>query len=447
MEITRRSFFIGGAAFGALAGCRLFHAAPGLFADGKPRLTLGVISDIHVDCGAGDFKKFGDTAIFEKTLRWFDAQGVDGVVLAGDMADNGMVNQLQCVADAWFRVFPNGRSTADGRRVEQLFVFGNHDFEGQNYDKFADRYFEKTSFAAAQIARDPKGVWESLFHEPYAPIWRKTVNGYPIIGAHWKLGKNSWDGIPEVEPYFAEHGRTLDPNLPFFYVQHPHPQGTVNAGRCWGADKGYATRALSPFPNAVAFSGHSHTTLTDELSIWQGAFTSIGTSSLRYGGAVNKWEQRQGMVVRVYDDHMAISRRDFEHDLSLGDDWVIPLPAAEKRPFETEARRQASVPPRFASDARLAVKKTAKGWQLTIPCANAGATRAFRYEIDTGLAKADGTPGTFLAWDAACNLPRALAGAATKYLVKAEDFAADAAPNFTVTPLDCFDNRGESLKA
>ena len=446
MNITRRNFFIGGAACGALAGCRMFRAAPGLFTDGVPRLTLGVISDIHVDCGAGDFKKFGDASIFERTLRWFDMQGVDGVIVAGDMADNGMVNQLQCVADAWFRVFPNGRSPRDGRPVEQLFVYGNHDLEGFRYDSFGERYFEKTSFAAAQIVRDPKSVWERLFHEPYAPIWRKTVKGYPVIGAHWATGKNAWEGIPEVESHFARHGRTLDPDLPFFFIQHPHLQGTVNAGRCWGADKGYATRALTPFPNAVAFSGHSHASLTDELSIWQGAFTSIGTSSLRYGGAQNKWEQRQGQLVRVYEDRLVIARRDFEHDLPLGDDWVIPLPAAERRPFETEARRRSSVPPRFAADARLSVEKKGEGWLLTIPCADAGATRAFRYEIATGLTKADGTPGVYLAYDAKYNMPRSMAGAPTKYLVKAADFAAGAEPSFAVTPLDCFDNRGEALR-
>ncbi|MGN0854375.1 MAG: metallophosphoesterase [Kiritimatiellia bacterium] len=441
MNITRRNFFIGGAAFGALAGCR------GFFAAGEPsssaRLTLGVISDIHIDCGAGDFKKFGDTALFERTLRWFDAQGADGVVLAGDMADNGMVNQLQCVAEAWFRVFPNGRSARDGRRVEQLFIYGNHDFEGQNYDKFGIRYVEPDSFKAAQIVRNPKRVWQDLFHEDYAPIWRKTVKGYSFIGAHWK----SWNGDPAIEPYFAENGKSLDPSLPFFFIQHPHPQGTVYAGRCWGADKGYATRALSPFPNAVAFTGHSHGSLTDELSIWQGAFTSIGTSSLRYGGEANKWEQRQGMLVRVHADRLVITRRDFEHDLSLGADWVVPLPTAEKRPFETAVRRRASVPPRFSAADRLVVEQVEKGWLVTIPCANAGATRAFQYEIQTGLTRKDGTPGVFTIFDAKYNMPRSMAGAPTQYLVKSADFPADAAPKFAVAPLDCFGNHGNLLKA
>ena len=44
------------------------------------------MSDIHVDAGKGDFRKFGDTAQFERTLRWFDAQGDTLGVAAYDNA-------------------------------------------------------------------------------------------------------------------------------------------------------------------------------------------------------------------------------------------------------------------------------------------------------------------------------------------------------------------------
>ena len=277
MDLSRRNFIGGALSFGALAGCRAFRAPAGMFSGDGAKLVLGVVSDIHVDAAKGDFKKFGDTAQFERTLRWFDAQGVDGVVVAGDMADNGMINQLECVGEAWFRVFPDGRSASDGRKVEQLFVYGNHDFEGQGYDKFDFRYFEKKSFEAAQIRRDPAAAWKHVFHEEYAPIWLKEVKGYQFVGAHWHLGKDAWSGIPAVEDWFRDHAAEIGRDKPFFFIQHCHPKDTVYGDEAWCPDKGYATRALSAFPNAIAFTGHSHTSLTDERSIWQGAFTSIGT--------------------------------------------------------------------------------------------------------------------------------------------------------------------------
>jgi len=286
------------------------------------------------------------------------------------------------------------------------------------------------------------------------------VKGYQFVGAHWTQHEKAWDGIPEVEPWFKENAAKINRARPFFFIQHCHPQNTVYAEDAWGSDKGYATRALSAFPNAIALSGHSHASLTDERSVWQGAFTSIGTSSLRYGGEVDKYAQRQGMLMKVYDDRIAIVRRDFINDASLGDDWVIPLPGDAARdgvvglgvparpqtqPYSFETRKATSTPPVFATDAKLVVKAEKDGHLLTIPCANAGKTRAFRYRIETGLKNGKGVPVEFLAWDAKYNMPRALQGVPTKYLVKNEKLPKGATPKFAVYPVDCFGNSGKPI--
>ena len=87
MAFSRREFIGFSAAF---AAGRAFAAPAGLFATGTPNLRIGVVSDIHVDAPKGDFMIFGDTTTFESTLRYFRSVGVDGVVIAGDMADCGM---------------------------------------------------------------------------------------------------------------------------------------------------------------------------------------------------------------------------------------------------------------------------------------------------------------------------------------------------------------------
>ena len=426
MAITRR-FFIGGAAsFGALAGCRAFNAPAGLCRSGA-KLRIGIVSDIHVDAARGDFKKFGDTETLEHALRYFAERGADGVMIVGDMADNGLKNQLQCVADAWNRVFPGNRA-ADGRPVEKLFVYGNHDVEGQDYDHFSTRYFEKSSLEAMKICNDPKRAWEEIFDEEYAPVWKKTVKGYDFIGAHWVQGH--WEGIAPVRDWFAKNAKSLDPKAPFFFCQHLHPRGTCHLGHAWGEEgekTAYAREALNAFPNAVAFSGHSHTPLTDPSAIWQGEFTSIGTSSLRYGGgeypmvcptgyengktpksdgfdqkAVDAaklmgdeereyagWRTRQGMLMSVFDDQIVFERRDFINDESLGDDWVVPL--GDSRPFTPEANRALKAVPAFPCGAELAVeegvRKNRKGEEtsaviVSFPSAQADALgRPRDYEI------------------------------------------------------------------
>ena len=106
MNISRRFFIAGAASFGAFGGSRLLRAAPGA-ASGKPNLTFGVVSDIHFSAYVGTPAYAKNSETFRHTLEWFRDQGVDAVMVVGDMADNGMVEQLQGVADAWYAVFPN----------------------------------------------------------------------------------------------------------------------------------------------------------------------------------------------------------------------------------------------------------------------------------------------------------------------------------------------------
>ena len=434
-NISRRWFIGGLASFGAFGGNRIFRAHAGTFAQGRPNLSFGVVSDIHVRLavtGEGCTKNH-DTATFIHTLEWFREQGVDAVMVVGDIADKGLVKELQYVADAWQKVFPNDKAP-DGRHVQRLFVYGNHDYEGFRYGGYAKKIWpDEAERARNVLSTDLKASWEKIFHEAFSPIMTWDVNGYAFVGGHWTADKcHGWEekGIAGVEEYFAAHKNLFDPKKPFFYFQHPHPKNTCYGNWAWGHDDGRATRALTPFPNAIAFSGHSHTTLTHDQSIWQGAFTSLGTSSLRYtGGAYAKarfpegyengdgtaafdpykvtpgygstMDGRQGMLVRVYDSHVTFTRREFVYDQSLGEDWVLPLPAAENKPFAFAEHAKRSIAPAFPVDAQITVSRArgrnrgaaAKGKRpavpaedknvfiLDFPAATASKGRVFDYEI------------------------------------------------------------------
>ena len=136
--MTRKAFLNGALAFAAARPWRMFAAgrvsdpiALNVLPHGtEPDMRFGVVSDVHVREATGPF---GTEALY-KAFTWFRDQGVDGVVIAGDMADYGLVAQLQCVADAWEKAFPGGRG-AGGKPVEKLFIYGNHDIEGFKYSK------------------------------------------------------------------------------------------------------------------------------------------------------------------------------------------------------------------------------------------------------------------------------------------------------------------------
>ena len=398
MMISRRAFLGGATAFGAFGGSRFFCARADEFLSGVPELTFGVVSDIHFATERKGLIPYYNADVFVQALEYFRGQGVDAVVCCGDMADRGLIDELRAVGAAWDRVFPDGKAP-DGRPVEKVFVCGNHDWEGQTYGQLARSVYPDDAAFAAHVLRNRYDVyWKECFHEDYRPIYRKTVKGYDFIGQHWDgrgLKGNVAHTMPRIRDFLQAQKATLDPSKPFFYVQHPHPKGTCFAALNTATDTGLATRALSKFPNAVALSGHSHIPFTDDHAIWQGSFTSIAAGSLRWssrpravldesgrilvpGGyengvglragaaeqpfklmeSYNGYNCHLGMVFRVYKDRIVVSRRDIKNGLALGPDWVMPLPAAEPKPFSFVERAKHSVAPEFAAGAVARVVQT-----------------------------------------------------------------------------------------
>ena len=197
-----------------------------------PLLRFGVASDLHVT-------DWASAEIFRRALRWFRDQSVDAVMIPGDLTDHGLMPQLENVARSWHEVFPGDRAP-DGRPVEKLFIYGNHDFEGLAYrDKWMDATFavhglsheEADCLQLTKIGLDK--AWEQCFGEPYSPIWRKTVKGFDFIGGH-----SAWNAPKGLEDWFTSNGGALDSRRPFFYIQHPHPKGTVYGPDAPGCDDG-----------------------------------------------------------------------------------------------------------------------------------------------------------------------------------------------------------------
>ncbi len=486
-ELSRRMFLGAGGAFALLNGGCAFRAPAGLFGGGAAKVRFGVISDVHIQ-EPGDEKHLLDA------LRFFRERGADGVMVAGDIADRGRISQLKIFADAWYSVFPDDRGLG-GRKVEKLFIYGNHDIWGYSWGAKNDPELAKRDGIGYDDAR-PARVWEELFHEPYSDFWIKNVKGYSFIGGHWTK-KDNFDGL---DAFLRAHEKELDPSKPFFYTQHAHPKDTCYGTWAWGHDNGASTRALSRFPNAVAFSGHSHYTLTDDRSIWQGAFTSINTASMKYSshdyslrdnldgvnscgyqgekgrpkphprvcvgrwqdadiggsGDVNLMQGRQGMLVSVYDDSMTIERREFVTGHSLGDDWVIPLPVgAGEKPYAYDEQTRRKVAPEFGADAKVAVsfvedenKDIGRAVQIDCPRAeDRGGCRVFDYEVTATLVEDDvdlvQVQRRFIAPD--FFLPPERRIPSCRFRLALADLKLKGRYRFGVTPVESFGKKGRTI--
>jgi predicted phosphodiesterase len=396
LALGRRGFIGGGAAFFAAAG--MGHRAFG--GAGGARLRVGILSDIHI------VNTKGSCDDFEKALKYFRGRKVDAVLIAGDIVDNGLESQMVRVGDTWRRVFPGNRRP-DGERVEKIFVTGNHDVEGWTYGYAKRLGITRENHASEILSMHMAESWRRIFDEEYSPIYIKDVKGYKFVGVHY----DEFSKKGAVAAFLEAHRSELAGDRPFFYTQHYHPKGTCSAPWTWGQDAGLSTAALCAFPNAVAFTGHSHTPLTDDRTLWRGAFTSVGTASLRYlipfGGRENSRifgakdvgtqqmpplkcaDGHHGQLMTVYDDRLVLERRDFENDLPAGPDWIVPLPA---RPETFAARAKKCAAPEFPAGANVkigrvsGVNRAGKSVeQIAVTFPNVlgvmGGARAFDFEI------------------------------------------------------------------
>lgn len=352
-----------------------------------PNLRVGILSDVHVDSER-------PARNLERALRYFDSRKVDAVLIAGDLVCWNRHREFKLMADTWFKVFPDDRRS-DGVKIERLFITGNHDL-----DTFAAAPAGYKSVSEAKedgFFFHREEYWREFFHEDYKLVSAKRVKGYTFVLRNWlslldsrvsrsPLVKESCC-IPEenrVAEFLA--GLDLSKERPFFYVQHEMPNDTVNAswlvkGERWGNghDDGTSTRFLSKYPNVIALSGHCHNSLTDELSIWQGAFTAVNCSCncgfvFMAPGRENGWscddfnrdpplemapidiyKVNQGMVMEVFDDCVVFERHEFRYGRRLGPDWVVPTGRDAPKPYTIEARLKAARKPAFAADAKVKV--------------------------------------------------------------------------------------------
>lgn len=449
---------------------RGFAAIPVMRQNSKARLRFGLISDIHISEWSGGGL---DCKTFLETLRYFRDRGCEAVVIAGDLTNFGLVEELEFVAKAWYDVFPNDRAP-DGRHVEKVFIGGNHDWEGWKYGKAGERkYPDRQELAAHRIMDRYAEIWRRVFREDFSKQIRKEVKGYVFLGAHWP-----WHDEKCAE-WLAKEAATLDSGRPFFYVQHPHPRGTVYA-MTDDVETDPVTKALSRFGNAVAFSGHSHRSLTNERSIWQGGFTSVATATLRNVGAIEGYENsgprrnsefkqmpyfertaRQGQFVTVYDDRIVFERREFTTGKSLGPDWVVPL--SLERPYAYSSRKHRLPKPAFPKAAVVTIGEEYEGANRgKVPCrqvkvtfpaalpASASVGRANAYEVQVLQTQGDFTDLPLLTkrvYGGGYGFAEEDGAKTVELVLNAGEIPHECFLEITATALDSFGNRSEKISS
>ena len=362
MIISRRSFLAGAASF-AFGGWRIFAAPPGWKPPRKPNLVFGVLSDSHLRTDwTGNGLRWTDR-YFISALKYFRDNGADAVVHCGDFADRGQVREMEFHAEAWNRVFPDGL-LPDGRKIEKLFVTGNHDVAGWQYGigfRVEKIYPDPEERAKHLLSTDMAGHWERIWGEKFEPVWHKEVKGYHFFGRNWGVDDSGADVV-------FENG-----DKPFFLLSHEFGQMPGEGA----------------FRNAVGFFGHWHQSAVNWNEIFfqngrpypqiqvpscapfgcggMGADAWISKATLQ--GKDKAGASMQGYLVKVYNDMMVVERREFSQNASLGADWVMPLferkvenvkrkvgGEGRAHPFSKEELKKVIGEPQFRKGAKLIVE-------------------------------------------------------------------------------------------
>ena len=467
--VSRRTFFgqATAASLAAVTGCLPKDAT-----SSGPLLKVGVLSDVHL---LRQKDSLHSDVYFEKALRWYDAMKADAVLLCGDIADCGLVAELEYAAEIWYRVFP-GDKRSDGQPIQQLFHLGDHDFGG-----FAHKYSwakksstDPDAVNHALVNEDIKAIWKRLFHEEWSPIQVKTVKGYTFVLAHHPRNMAKGVEIPGLAEALA--AAKPDPAKPFFYSMHRPVHPTLPGWEDKGLEKDPNHQVLKNYPNVLAFFGHAHQNSADELCLWQGEYTVVHVPSTSYcgtrGGRENSFscgnqpnkkkpEQMQrvdcmssnhALFMDVYADRIVIARRDVRHDSSMGSDWIIPLPSPDGS-CTAKVRKSLSVAPAFPVGATATVtagqgkdraKKVRDEVVVSFPPAHAidGRPRAYDYEI---VARAPGFRLVRRVFSTRAYWPEAEEKEVSRCVFGQFELPADKLVSFTVRPANCYGLHGEPL--
>lgn len=357
-----------------------------------------ILSDIHVGFDHGDGKEGTQAKWVKYVLKWYKNQGVNVVILPGDIANgyeggsltkDRSVSDFQEFVDVWNEVFPEKKGE-DGY-VELVMIYGNHDKKlsgGDSKDNLTSEEIQET--------------WKKLNDDDFSPVWSREVYGYQFVGVHESLESANKTLLQEKLDEAVENSN----GKPVFYLQHsPMYQTTaLSDGSQYGDEKtGYDI--AKDYDNVVALTGHTHTPISDERTLWQGdswedgKFTSISCGTLNYSGALengrtngNGQDTKQGLLMTVEDNDINIERYNFNTDeiknlvagtdteqdfdkcaTSAGTDWNFTV--GGDKPYVYETRKAESTAPEFADEAVATVSTQSTTATVTFP-------RAYLYNED-----------------------------------------------------------------
>ncbi len=319
--------------------------------------SFGAISDVHINSTTNSYATKFINALNQLKTRAAanDPDGLDAVVVAGDLTDQPQNTQVQI---GYFKTLYE--RVLDPKAVPMIYTVGNHD---------ANPSYWWTSNTIIQAAVMSQVLGADYFLTDLDNTMRagyecrhNLVAGYHILSVT-PTGTYPVTYPAETKAWLDATLQELtaaDPERYIFFNTHPMIENTcygsllgtpmgIALSPIWSGNDSWATRDLTDilkkYPQVVTFGGHLHFPLHDPRSIWQGDFTSFGCGSVRYmaienGGyqdmksdtVMNDCEQvSDGWLIQLdRNGNMRATALDFLGNAVIGVPYEMPYPHADK---------------------------------------------------------------------------------------------------------------------
>ncbi len=319
----------------------------------KPIIRFAVMSDIHLkDEHSVEHDRFvkGINDAYKIAEAHPDYKALDALVIVGDFANSGTVEQMQRARKILDENLKEG--------TKEIVTIASHEFRDGNVEE-----------AYSRLKRIMGS--DGDYHE--------IINGFHFVAVSPVRGVNLNDEKIAWVNEQLKDAHKADAKKPIFMFQHPHVSGTVYGSANWAEDE--LNAVYNNFPQTVVFSGHSHAPINDPRSIHQQHYTCLGTGSLSYF-ELDEFDKTIGTIPENSrnDAQMLIVEADSEnrvrvypYDILTSNffpyTWKIDTPSDPETFTYTDAiRYKNALAPYFKNDAKAVIDEiSSDSVKITFP--------------------------------------------------------------------------------